>query len=60
LGVIPFAVDTTVHTAWDEFVQGKVNWISLTLSGESVQLESSQQVTVEQNLSSVARADIAS
>jgi twinfilin-like protein len=59
LGVIPFAVHENVHSAWVDYTQGRVNWVSLTLSGETIQLESTNTVSADQDLNSIARSDIA-
>ncbi len=60
LGVIPFAVHEAVHAAWNDFVQGSINWMSMTLEGETVQLDTTKVVTADQDLGSFARRDIAS
>lgn len=60
LGVIPFNVDSAVHTAFDELLQGTVNWVELTLTGEEVSVVKSTSVAVEDDLSKVVASGVAS
>lgn len=59
LGVIPFQTSEEVLAKFNEFKEGSVNWIDMTVESEVIQLIGAKSIGSNDALSSHVRTDIA-